>query len=169
MIQALTTHIEQLCALPDELCQNTISRYRRLCAQCGCHTERELAEYLQESRTPLRCPIARLLRACGQLGVQIRLPAVLSLGKVQRELSWHGLPSPRPGLSRRGGGTAAGRCCNARGLVDHHSALPAASRDSLPPDDGGESTPPPGAVACANYHPTESRLAGTAAESPSHG
>ena len=91
MIQALTTHIEQLCALPDELRQHTISRYRRLCAQCGCHTERELAEYLQECRTPLRCPIARLLRACGQLGVQIRLPAVLSLGKVQRELSWHGL------------------------------------------------------------------------------
>ena len=91
MIQALTLHIEQLVALPDELRQNTITRFRRLCEQCGCHTERELAEYLQECRTPPRCPIARLLRACGQLGVQIRLPAVLSLGKVQRELSWHGL------------------------------------------------------------------------------
>ena len=91
MIQALTKHIEQLCALPDELRQSTIDRYRRLCDRCGCHTARELAEHLQACRTPPRCPIARLLRACGQLGVQIRLPAVLSLGKVQRELSWHGM------------------------------------------------------------------------------
>ena len=99
MIQALTTHIEQLCALPDELRQSTIDRYRRLCDRCGCHTERELAEYLQECRTPPRCPIARLLRACGQLGVQIRLPAVLSLGKAQRELSWHGLMQHLRGLA----------------------------------------------------------------------
>ena len=91
MIQALTTHIEQLCALPDELRQTTIARYRRLCVRCGCHTERELAEYLQTCRPIPRCPIARLLRACGQLGVHIKLPAVLSLGKEQRELSWHGL------------------------------------------------------------------------------
>ena len=91
MIQALTTHIEQLCALPDELRQNTINRYRRLCVRCGCHTERELAEHLQAGRSTPRCPIARLLRACGQLGVQVKLPAVLSLGKEQRELSWHGL------------------------------------------------------------------------------
>ena len=91
MIQALTTHIEQLCALPDELRQTTIDRYRRLCVRCGCHTERELAEHLQACRSTPRCPIARLLRACGQLGVQVKLPAVLSLGKEQRELSWHGL------------------------------------------------------------------------------
>ena len=91
MIQALTTHIQQLCALPDELRQNTINRYRRLCERCGCHTEREPAEYLRECRTPPRCPIACLLRACGQLGVQIRPSAVLSSAKVQPELRWHGL------------------------------------------------------------------------------
>ncbi len=38
MIQALTTHIKQLCALPDELRQTTIDRYRRLSDLCGCHT-----------------------------------------------------------------------------------------------------------------------------------
>jgi hypothetical protein len=91
MIQALTTHIEQLCALPYELRQNTINRCRRLCVLCGCHTERELAEHLQACRSTPLCPIARLLREFGQLGVQVKLPAVLSLGKEQRELSWHGL------------------------------------------------------------------------------
>ena len=91
LIQALSTHVEQLCALPDDLRQTTIQRYRRLCDSCGCHTERELTECLKESKTPPRCPIARLLRACGQLGIQIRLPAVLSLGKAQRELRWYGL------------------------------------------------------------------------------
>jgi hypothetical protein len=93
MIQALTTQIEQLCVLPDKLRQTTIDRYRRLCVQvrCGCHTERELAKYLQTCRPIPRCPIARHLCACGQHGVQIKLPAFLSLGKEQRELSWHGL------------------------------------------------------------------------------
>jgi hypothetical protein len=89
MIQALSTHIEQLCALPDALWQTTIDRYKRLCVLC--HMERELAEYLQTCRPIPRCPIARLRRSCGQLGVQVKLPAVLSLGKEQRELSWHGL------------------------------------------------------------------------------
>jgi hypothetical protein len=92
MIQALSTHIEQLCALPDELRQTTIDRYRRRCVRYECHTERELAEYLQTCRPIPRCPpISRLLRACGQLGVQIKIPAVLFLGKEQRELSWHRL------------------------------------------------------------------------------
>ncbi len=35
LIQALTTLIEQLCALPDELRQQTVNRYRRLCDRCG--------------------------------------------------------------------------------------------------------------------------------------
>ena len=91
IVQALTTHIEQLCALPDELQQTSILRYRALCDRCGCHNERELAEHLSSRATAPRCPIARLLRTCGQLGVQIRLPACLSSGKKQRELSWHGL------------------------------------------------------------------------------
>ncbi len=34
VIQALTTHIEQLHALPDELRQTTIDRYRWLCLRC---------------------------------------------------------------------------------------------------------------------------------------
>ena len=91
LVQALTTHIQQLCALPDELRQATIDRYRRLCNRCGCHNERELAEHLGSRGTSPHCPIARLLKACGQLGVQIRLPACLTLGKSQRNVSWHGL------------------------------------------------------------------------------
>ena len=91
LVQALTTHIEQLCALPDDLRLTTIDRYIRLCNRCGCHNERELAEHLQSRGKLLRCPIARLLKACGQLGVQVRLPACLTLGKRVRELSWHGL------------------------------------------------------------------------------
>ncbi len=82
---------KQLCALPDDLHQITIDRYIRLCNRCGCHNERELAEHLQSRRQLLRCPIARLLKACGQLGVQVRLPACLTLGKRVRELSWNGL------------------------------------------------------------------------------
>ena len=39
LVQALTTLIEQLCALPNELCQEIINRYRRLCDCCGCHNE----------------------------------------------------------------------------------------------------------------------------------
>lgn len=38
-----------------------------------------------------RCPVARLLRLSGQLGVPVRLPACLSTAVRQRELSWHGL------------------------------------------------------------------------------
>jgi hypothetical protein len=68
-----------------------INRYRQLCVRCGCHTEHELAEHLQAGWSTPRCPIARLLRECGQVGVQVKIPAVLSLGKKQRELSWHGL------------------------------------------------------------------------------
>ena len=89
LIQALAMHIEQLVALPDQLREDTIARFRRLCDSCGCHTARELALSLAEERSPRKCPIARFLRACGQLGVQSRLPACLSLGKTERETSWH--------------------------------------------------------------------------------
>ena len=91
LVQALSKHIEQLVALPDELRATTIRQYQRLCASCGCHTARELAECLREEQSPRPCPIARLLRACAQLEIQIRLPACLSLGKVERETSWHAL------------------------------------------------------------------------------
>jgi hypothetical protein len=118
--QALSTHIEQLCELPDELWQTTIDRYKRLCVRCGWHMERELAEYLQTCRPIPRCPIARLLRSCGQLGVQVKLPAVLSLGKEQRELSWHGLMQHLRG--RASAGTAATGPASGR----YGSALPPA-------------------------------------------
>ena len=91
LVQALAKHIEQLVALPDDLRQDTIARYRKLCSACGCHNARELAEHLAEERSPRSCPIARFLRACGQLGIEARLPVCLSTGKLQRETSWHSL------------------------------------------------------------------------------
>ena len=91
LVQALAKHIEQLVALPDDLRKETITRYRELCTACGCHNARELAAHLSEERAPRRCPIARLLRACGQLGIEARLPVCLCMGKVQRETSWRNL------------------------------------------------------------------------------
>ena len=90
LIQALATHVRQLVALPDSIRDATVKRYRRLCTSCGCLNERELAQYLAkepdgEFRTD---PIARLLRACGQLGMHIKLPDCLSAGKAAREVSW---------------------------------------------------------------------------------
>ena len=91
MIQALAKHIEQLVALPDELRETAIRKYKRLCDNCGCHNERELAACLAEERRPRLCPLARLLRACGQLQMEIKLPACLSLGVAGRDTSWRAL------------------------------------------------------------------------------
>ena len=91
MIQALAKHIEQLVALPDELREITIRKYKRLCDNCGCHNERELAAHLAEERRTRVCPLARLLRACGQLQMEIKLPVCLSLGVAGRDTSWRAL------------------------------------------------------------------------------
>ena len=91
LMQALAKHIEQLVALPDELRGETIARYKQLCDTCGCHNERELSEALAAETKPRQCPLSRFLRVCGQLGIQARLPACLSLGKMEREASWHTL------------------------------------------------------------------------------
>ena len=91
LVQALATHIEQLVALPDQLRERTIHEYRRLCDDTGCHTSSELIDFLTAERRPRQCPIARLLRACGQLGISVRLPACLSLGPREQETSWHHL------------------------------------------------------------------------------
>ncbi|NBO64558.1 MAG: hypothetical protein EBU88_06900 [Acidobacteria bacterium] len=91
LVQALSTHIEQLVALPDELRDRTIRQYRQLCQDTGCNTARELADLLSCERRPRECPIARLLRACGQLDLAVKLPDCLSLGPGENETSWHGL------------------------------------------------------------------------------
>ena len=107
LVQALAKHIEQLVALPDDLRQDTIARYRKLCAACGCHSARELAAHLAEERVQRRCPIARFLRTCGQLNIEVRLPACLSMGRVERETSWRNLlvhlrqGSSAPGAAER--------------------------------------------------------------------
>jgi len=88
LIQALSTHVRQLVAFPDSLRESTIRSYRRLCSSCGCLNERELAPYLAAEKKPRACPIARLLRACGQLQMDIKLPDCLSNGKGTREVSW---------------------------------------------------------------------------------
>ena len=91
MVQALAKHIEQLVALPDELRETTIRRFKRLCDKCGCHNERELAAYLAEERQPRACPLACFLRLCGQLEVPIKLPACISLAVAGRDVSWYAL------------------------------------------------------------------------------
>jgi len=72
-------------------CRATIRKFKKLCDSCGCHNERELASCLAEERRPRACPLARLLRACGQLQYQIKLPACLSLGVAGRDISWQAL------------------------------------------------------------------------------
>ena len=90
LVQALAIHITQLVALPDELRELTIRSYRQLCRSCGCSNERELTRSLAKERKPRRCPVARLLRACGQLEVDIILPDCLT-SKAAREVSWYAL------------------------------------------------------------------------------
>ena len=52
-------------------------------------------QYLLSQMVPAMraCPLARLLRACGQLRYQIKLPACPSLGVAGRDtgISWHAL------------------------------------------------------------------------------
>ena len=91
LVQTLAKHIEQLVALPDDLREETISRYRRLFVACGCHTARELTSWLWTDWKTRRCPITRFLRVCGQLGLEARLAACLSLRQVEREISWFSL------------------------------------------------------------------------------
>ena len=103
LVQALAKHIEQLVALPDDLRQDTIARYRKLCAACGCHNARELSAHLAEERVQRRCPIALFLRTSGQLNIEVRLPAC----RVERETSWRNLlvhlrqRSSAPGAAER--------------------------------------------------------------------
>lgn len=91
LVQALATHVEQLVALPDHLRDRTIRQYKKLCVDTGCHTALELADFLSKERQPRPCPIARLLRVCGQLDITVKLPACLSLGPGEHETSWHRL------------------------------------------------------------------------------
>jgi len=91
LVQALATHIEQLVAFPDDLRERTIRQYRQLCSDTGCLTTCELTHLLSRERGPRPCPIARLLRVCGQLDLQIKLPDCLSLGPGEHETSWYRL------------------------------------------------------------------------------
>jgi hypothetical protein len=90
-VQALAKHVEQLVALPDELRETCIRKFRKLCASCGYNNERELASHLAEEGRPRACPLARRFRACGQFRMEVKLPACLSLGVAGRDTSWHAL------------------------------------------------------------------------------
>jgi hypothetical protein len=109
LVQALATHIEQLVALPDALRDRTIWQYRQLCRDTGCNTARELADLLACERYPRECPIARLLRACGQLDVAIKLPDCLSLGPGENETSWYGLYMQIRNIARADGASEESR------------------------------------------------------------
>ena len=80
--------MRQLVALPDSIREATVLSYKRLCTSCGCLNERELAKHLAAERRPRTNPVARLLRACGQLRMDVKLPDCLTAGKAAREVSW---------------------------------------------------------------------------------
>ena len=90
-IQALSTHVEQLVALPDEIRERAVVAYKLLCTKCGCANERELAAFLVAETKPRACAIARLIRASGQLGTNILLPRALTESVCSREVSWQAL------------------------------------------------------------------------------
>jgi hypothetical protein len=77
-IPALRTHVEALVALPDEIRERAVGVYKALCTACGCANERELTDVLAVEAKLRGCPIARLLRACVQLGANIILPRALT-------------------------------------------------------------------------------------------
>ena len=87
LVQALSMHVEQLVALPDDLRATTVEQYRQLCAETGCHAVRELSDFLSRERRPRPCPIAPLLRVRGQLNDSVQLPACLSLGPGERGMA----------------------------------------------------------------------------------
>ena len=133
LVQALAKHVEQLVALPDDLREETIARYPRLYVACGCHTARELTSWLATERKTRRCPIARFLRVCGQLGLEARLPACLSLGKVERErdeLVRASRANPHTCLGARCVGGSKGRRGASRQIVGCHTTPPARPGDA---------------------------------------
>ena len=50
-----------------------------------------LLDALAEERQPQACPLACFLRIGGQLAVQIKLPACISLAVAGRDVSWYAL------------------------------------------------------------------------------
>jgi hypothetical protein len=68
MVQALAMYIEQLVALPDELRETCIRKFRKLCESCGCNNERELASHLAEEGRPRACPLARFFEPADSFG-----------------------------------------------------------------------------------------------------
>jgi hypothetical protein len=78
-------------ALPDEIRERAAGAYKALCTACGCANKGELIEVLAVKAKPSVCPIARILRACGQLGTKIILPRALTEAVRSREASWQAL------------------------------------------------------------------------------
>ena len=89
-LQALKQHIEQLALWDDDILACARSQYRQLCQTFGCHTQTELTSALLEAQPTYTCPMARLLRLSGELGLQTRLPAYI-VGEPAPQLSWFGL------------------------------------------------------------------------------
>jgi hypothetical protein len=91
LAQALTTHVEQLVAFPDDLRDRAIRQYRLLCSDTGCLTVPDTMDFISRGLTPRPYPVPRLLRVCGQLDLPVKLPDCLSLGPGEHETSWHRL------------------------------------------------------------------------------
>ena len=88
LLQALALHVEQLALWNDDVLACARLQYARLCTSLGCHSQAELTQALLEGpRTP-HCPFARLLRLAGELGLQAKIPAVITGEEQPTLLSW---------------------------------------------------------------------------------
>jgi hypothetical protein len=80
-----------------------IRKFMKLCDSCGCHDERELVSSLAEERRPRACPLERLLRACGQLQNQLKLPLPLPRSdRTRRQLACCADAPATQGIGPRG-------------------------------------------------------------------
>jgi ribonuclease HI len=90
LLQALVLHIEQLALQDDDILKCARVQYQRLCQVLGCHSQDELRAALLEIKRVKNvpdCPMARLVRLSGELGMQARLPALIT-GSDIPHLSW---------------------------------------------------------------------------------
>ena len=90
LLQALTSHVEQLVTFDDDIRATACMHYQHLRMSYGCHSQSELQHALRDAKSIPNCPIAKLLKLGLDLGVSVKLPAIL-VGNDSEEVSWYAL------------------------------------------------------------------------------
>ena len=90
LLQALASHVEQLVTFDDDIRATATLHYQLLRTSYGCHSQSQLQDALREAKSIPNCPIAKLVKLGLDLGVSVKLPAVLA-GNDSDQLSWHDL------------------------------------------------------------------------------